>query len=114
MKGTYCFNMNEKPNLPDLIFLAACFDYAQNIQPHLRTLSLNRIAYEFNSPGSVFKLSETDVGHRLERASQSMEGVSFTESHGTRQLQFESEPETLFWQTLSKYFKASSPLGFVQ
>jgi hypothetical protein len=111
---TYRFNINEKLDLPDLIFLAACLDYAQNTQPHIRTLSLNRIAYDFNSPGSVFKLSETDIGHRLERVSHGMDGVSFTESHGTRQLQFEIEPGTLSWQALAKYFETSVPLKVVR
>lgn len=103
-RNTYQFRMDEKPTLPDMIFLAACFDYAFHTQPNLRSISLNKLTYEFNCPGSVFKLSETDIGHRLEKASRAMDGVSFTESHGTRQLQFENEPESLFWQALSKYY----------
>lgn len=103
-RSTYFFRMDEKLSLPDLIFLAACFDYAFHTQPSLRSISLNKLTYEFNSPGSAFKLSETEVGHRLEKTSPFLEGVSFTESHGTRQLQFEREPDSLFWQALSKYY----------
>jgi len=102
------FNMADKSMLPPEILLAACFDYAHKTQPGLKSLSLNRIAYHFNAPGVVFKLSETDVGYRLERATQrSLRGVHFVEQFGNRQLLFEQEADVLFWQLLTQYYNSS-------
>jgi len=102
---TFRFNTDAKPSLPDMIFLTACFDYARHSQPDMRTLGLNKIVYHANSPGTVFRLSETDAGNRLERVAENLDSVLFTESYGNRQLQFDREPETLYWEALDHYFK---------
>jgi hypothetical protein len=104
-KQTFRFNMSDKSTIPEEIFLAACFDYAHRTQEASRSLSLNKAAYEFNAPGVVFKLSESDVGYRLERASQRFgEDVRFVELYGNRQLQFEKNPEVLYWEALHQYY----------
>lgn len=103
-KQIYRFNLDDKSNLSDSIFLSACFEYAHIIQPGLNTLSLNRLAYGFNSPGIVFKLSESDIGNRLEQSVSNIEGVVFTESYGNRQLQFEKEPNALRGDILKHYY----------
>lgn len=102
---TYCFNLDDKTSLADSIFLSACCEYAHTIQPELKTLSLNRLAYGFNSPGMVFKLSESDIGNRLEHSVSEIEGIDFTESYGNRHLHFEKEPNVLAWDILRKYYK---------
>jgi hypothetical protein len=101
----YCFNPEDKAGLPDDIFLSACFEYAHIIQPDLKTLSLHRLAYGFNSPGMVFRLSESDMGNRLEQGVSETEGVVFTESYGNRQLQFEEKPDVLARNMLRKYYE---------
>ncbi len=106
------FDTDIKPSLPNMIFLTACLDYARHSQSDLKTLGLNKIVYHMNSPGAVFKLSETDVGHRLEHAAENLDGVLFTESYGNRQLQFEQEPENLYWEVLTHYFKDGGHIGF--
>jgi hypothetical protein len=69
-------------------------------------LSLNRASYEFNSPGVVFKLSETDVGYRLEEVSHRFsENVRFVELYGSRQLQFERDPAEIYWDVLQHYYR---------
>jgi len=104
---TYRFNTDEKADLPDSIFLAACFEYAAVTQPGLKSISLSRLTYGFNSPGAVFKLSESHIGNRLEQSLSEMQGVLFTESYGNRQLQFETAPEKLHWDLLRQYYKRS-------
>lgn len=104
-KGRFAFNFEEKPRLPDLIFLAACFDFAENYHKGQRTLSLNKLAYDFNGPGVVFKLSESDIGHRLERGTAALEGVGFTESYGNRQLQMDAPPILLWKHALEAYYQ---------
>ena len=103
-KGHYRFQMGEKPDLPDAVFLSACFDFARHHGSGTKTLSLGSIAYEWNSPGRVFQLSETDIGNRLERAAAHVDGVVFTESYGNRQLQFETDPGLLSETALSGYY----------
>ncbi len=105
-KGHFRFNMGEKPDLPDAVFLAACFDFAHHHGAGAKTLSLGAIAYEWNSPGRVFQLSETDIGNRLERGTAGIDGVIFTESYGNRQLQFETAPLELRERVLSSYYAA--------
>ncbi|GKT09162.1 hypothetical protein DSTSK_24670 [Desulforhabdus sp. TSK] len=125
-RQTYRFNLSPKSSLPDEIFLAACCNYARNVvrgemplslnaeedSPSRKmSLSLNRISYDFNAPGVVFRLSETEIGDRLERIAHSSKGrVHFVEGYGSRQLQFEESPEKLYWQALERYYtgKASA------
>lgn len=103
-KQAFRFNMSDKSTLPEEIFLAACCDYASKTQSS-RSLSLNKVSYEFNAPGVVFKLSETDVGYRLEQVSQKFgDDVHFVELYGSRQLQFERDPQEVYWRVLDRYY----------
>jgi hypothetical protein len=108
-KGCYRFHPGEKPDLPDAVFLAACFEFAHHYGAGAKSLALNAIAYEWNSPGRVFQLSETDIGNRLERAASGMDGVVFIESYGNRQLQFEDDPLDLRDAALAAYYGRGWP-----
>jgi hypothetical protein len=109
------FNMADKSTIPEEIFLAACFDYAYQTNPGSKALLLSKAAYEFNAPGVVFKLSESDVGYRLERASQKFgEDVRFVELYGNRQLQFERNPEGLYWEALDQYYGEKTRARHIQ
>jgi hypothetical protein len=103
-RGYYRFHLAEKPDLPDEVFLAACFEFAHHYGVGSKSLALNTIAYEWNSPGRVFQLSETDIGNRLEHAASRMDDVVFTESYGNRQLQFEADPIKLRNAVLERYY----------
>jgi len=102
-KGHFRFHAGEKPDLPDLVFLAACLDFA-GCRGGSKTLSLGAIAYEWNGPGRVFQLSETDIGHRLERVAAGRDDLIFTESYGHRQLQFFEDPAELRDRLLAEYY----------
>lgn len=103
-RQTYRFREGDKSNLPDLVFLAACFDYARVVQPHLRNLPLSRITFDYNSPGIVFRLSETNIGHRLAHAAEELGVVELVESYGHRLLYFTKPPEELYWECLERYY----------
>ncbi|MFP4585095.1 MAG: DUF4007 family protein [Desulfococcaceae bacterium] len=145
-KGHFRFHVGEKPNLPDLVFLAACLDFAGRRggvngaetsgrskgsaesasadrsgadggmngggdggpRGGSKTLSLGAIAYEWNGPGRVFQLSETDIGHRLERAAAGRADLIFTESYGHRQLQFFEDPADIRDRLLAEYYDRSA------
>lgn len=104
-QSTFRFVIGEKYTLPSLIFAASCFSYAKCTQPNQRTLSFHKILYEFNSPGITFKVTETEAGRMLDDAAKKIEGVEFVESMGNRQLQFDKNPEELFWQILLQYYE---------
>jgi hypothetical protein len=101
---TWRFNLDNKTTLPDSIFLAACFEYAQMTQQS-QAISLNKLTYGFNSPGVVFKLSESTIGNRLHQSIAQIDSVDFTESYGNRQLQFHESPELLYWKVLQHYYE---------
>jgi len=104
-KNSVCFDTTEKRNLPDLILIAACFSYLTAYVPKSqRTISLSRLTYDFNSPGVVFKLSESVVGSYLDKASKKIKGVSLLDNGGNIQLYFEEDPQDLYWNALEKYY----------
>ena len=109
--NSFRFNVNEKQTLPPLIFAAACFSFAHHNQPDLRSLSLHKIVYDFNSPGVAFKVSETEAGQLINEVTPIIDGVEFLESMGSQQLQFEKEPNALFWQVLDRYFKSTKKVS---
>jgi hypothetical protein len=111
---TMYFNLEDKPTLPDLMILAACLDYVLNINPELRTISLHKITYGYNSPGIIFKLSETDMGYSLERATSIVDRVTFSDSVGIRSLMFDDHPRRLFLEICNLYFRNGELIGDIQ
>lgn len=106
-RQTFCFNTGEKLTLPELIYLASCFDFAAQTQPALKTLSLHKLVYGFNSPGVLFRISESESGRRLEEGLKNISGIDFVESFGNRQLQFEDDPALLANNLLQRYYAAN-------
>ena len=101
----FCFDVGKKNTLPPLIFLAACFSYAESLESSTQTLSLNQIVYGADSPGIAFKMTETECGRLLEQAVNAFGDVRFIEFAGTRQLHFDGEPSALYWACLEQYYK---------
>ena len=67
--GHFRFAVGKQNTLPSLIFLAACFSYAESLKSSTRTLSLNQIVYGADSPCIAFKITETECGRLLEQRS---------------------------------------------
>ncbi len=108
INGHFRFAIGRRTTLPPLIFLAACFSYADSLGSTAQTISLNDLAYGWDSPGVVFKIPETECGRLLERAIKNFQGVSFIESAGRRQLHFKDKPLELYWACLKKYYKENA------
>jgi len=104
-KNSFRFNLGNKPSLPNEILMAACFSYTNFFHSYSNSISLNKLTYGQNSPGVVFKLSESEIGNRIEKAIGKIDGVDFIESYGSRQLSFDTSPNELFWSTLNRYYK---------
>ena len=107
--GEVSFNTNFKQNLPPLIFAAACFDYLDNYSSgQQRTISLQRLTYDFNSPGIAFKVPETVAGFYLANASKKLAGFTLRDDISGYQLYCEEKPKTMFWEALETYYKESN------
>jgi hypothetical protein len=104
-KGQFRFALRERANLPALIFLSVCFSFVELSNISGKTINLNMIAYENDSPGVAFKLSETECGRLLAEAVKNFDSLSFTESAGTWQLHFTGEPGDWYWKCLESYYK---------
>ncbi len=99
------FSNTEKTTLPPLIFAAASFSYMHSYVPSKqRTISLQRLAYDFNSPGVAFKVPESAVGSYLHSALRSLDSASLQDNIGAFQLHLENDPKELYWQALGKYY----------
>jgi hypothetical protein len=104
-KNHFCFDNRDKPSLPPLIYAAACFSYMHHYASSTqKAISLNRLTFDFNSPGVVFKLSETASGENLRLASLKMSGFSIVEQTGGTQIHLKSNPDDLFWKALETYY----------
>lgn len=104
-KERYCFSVDAKKALPDLIFMSAVFDFAAQWFPEQRSLPLQDITFAPNSPGISFRLSESECGQRLDRICRALDNTSFTYVNGIRQVQFSSSPKELAHLCLSEYYE---------
>ncbi len=115
-RDTYYFNMGSKATLPDEIVLATCFDYMDRFKYKQNTISLNRLVYGPDAPGKAFKLTETDMGNRLENVTSRLNEIRLVEEYGNLQLQVEEkvDPKTLYWHFLETYYSGSTPRPLLQ
>lgn len=109
-KNTVSFDTSDKQNLPALIFASACFSYMSSYVPSSqKTISLYRLTYDFNSPGVVFKVTETSAGNYLNDAVKILgKGFFLDDSTGSMQLHFDEEPGALYWYALEKYYNGDN------
>src|SRR5690554_2425336 len=102
------FDNSEKRNLPSLIFAAACFSYIDKFIPSgQKTVNIQRLSYDFNSPGVVFKVPESSVGSYLAQTAKRLKGFSLINVMGNTQLSFEEEPKDLYKKALELYYEGA-------
>ena len=98
------FNSTPKKSLPSLIFAAACFSYMDHYAKNQNTISLQKLAFDFNSPGVAFKLPESAVGDYLKEASDMINTISIEDYVGNLQLHVNEDPKKLYWEALNIYY----------
>lgn len=77
----------EQPSLPNEIFLYGLVEYWDKHWSSLNSLSLEKIAYEPESPGKVFKLDGESIAVRLEQiANIGTVPFTFEEKNGLKQV----------------------------
>lgn len=86
---TYEFRRGRKPSLPDGVFGYALLDYWSRLSESAMTLSFDRIAHDYGSPGRVFKLDENAVADRLVNLPKlTRNRLLWTETAGMRQIAY--------------------------
>jgi len=86
-KGTFEFRRGAKRSLPDGVFAFALLDYWERMPHAGSVMAFDRVAYDYGSPGRVFKLDENAVADRLMALEQLTRGqIQWTEQAGIRQV----------------------------
>lgn len=87
-RGVYEFNRGPKENLSDEIFTYALVEYWEKQDSTAVTMTLERLAYDPESPGRVFKLDENSVADRLSKIEEITHGAFvWADTAGIRQVQ---------------------------
>lgn len=86
-KGTFEFRRGSKRSLPDGVFAYALLEYWERLEHAGSVMAFDRVAYDYGSPGRVFKLDENAVADRLMALEQLTRGaIQWTEQSGIRQV----------------------------
>lgn len=104
-KDQHQFAIGQKPNLPDLIIVGCCLEFAALKSAEGRTISLNSLTYSPGSPGQAFKLDEHTLYTAMEKAAAKTELVSLTETAGLIQMSFQDNPTVLAREIISQYYR---------
>ncbi len=81
------FHRSSHPTLPDAFFAFCLMEYWDRLPNVTSTLDFNRIAYDFGSPGRVFKLDAKSIDKRLNQLEAiTDEALVWTEQAGLRQV----------------------------
>lgn len=100
----YRFNIGSKPNLPAEIIIAACLEFIGLKDSNQRTSSISNLLYEPNSPGMIFKLTESTICNAIEQVGQSFSTITLSDTAGIIQLSFKEDPNVLSKQILDLYY----------
>jgi hypothetical protein len=68
------------------------------------SISFKELSSGFSSPGAVFALNEDGLFNKIEQIQTKIPEITFTESAGIRELQFQSKPNK--WKVLNDYYRA--------
>jgi len=101
----FIFNTGSKRNLPSSIIVAACLDYVDSIQESAKTIALSRLAYDGGSPGLCFRLSESALADAIESVAMQSDVISISDTAGSIQMSFESEPKVISEKLLEDYYR---------
>lgn len=86
-KGAFEFRRGAKRSLPDGVFAFALLDYWERMSHAGAVMAFDRVAYDYGSPGRVFKLDENAVADRLMALEDLTRGqIQWTEQAGIRQV----------------------------
>ncbi len=100
----YAFQVGFKQNLPAEIVVAACLEFAGWVGREQRTIALSRLTFDCDSPGLVFKLSESAISGAIAQVAQAWDVIELRDTAGLIQLSFTQDPHILAGQILDRYY----------
>lgn len=108
-RDVFSFRRTPHSSLPNALFAYALLDYWDRLPYRTSSLDFSRIAYDFGSPGKVFKLDVDSINTRLSRLSElTDESLVWTEQAGLRQVvrlkDATSNPEAFKLELLKKAY----------
>ena len=86
----------------DLPFQVVLFAILDN-DSYGNSISFKELLSSFNSPGSIFALSDEGLFTKIEQIQSKYPGIIYTESAGIRELQFRPKPAK--WTILNDYYR---------
>lgn len=101
----YEFQIGSKDSLPAEIIVYACLDFAGRVSKNQRTIALSRLAFDPNSPGLVFKLSESAIAEAIERVVRRSNSLFLSDTAGLIQLSYTEDPAALAFEVLGDYYQ---------
>lgn len=100
----FYFNLGEKPGLAPEIIIACCLEFTALYDKNAKTISLARLLYEKNSPGLVFKLSESLLYSSIEKIAEIFNEISLSDTAGLVQFSFKGDPLGLSNKIIDYYY----------
>jgi hypothetical protein len=89
---------NERDSLSDAILLFAILDNSS----YGKSISLNSLEFDYNSPGSIFALNRTGLTNKISEIVSKNKDIVFTDHAGIKELQFKTKPNA--YSILDSYY----------
>lgn len=80
---------SERDNLPEAIVLYAILDNPN----YGKSISLNSLEFDINSPGSIFALNRTGLMNKISDMVDGFKDITFTDQAGIKELQFKNKAD---------------------
>lgn len=100
----YAFRMGYKPTLPAAIVIYACLQYTNRVMPGQQRVPLGKLLYDADSPGLVFRLTESALDAAIEAYADGT-SLGISDAAGKREFFFRREPESLANDILNEYYQ---------
>jgi len=101
----YLFQVGSKGNLPDEMIVAAALEFSSRVGQKQRTIALSRLAFDADSPGLVFKLSESAISEAIEKVACKSDSIRLEDTAGLIQLSYTQDPAKLAEDILDEYYR---------
>jgi hypothetical protein len=85
----YFIENSERDNLPEAIVLYAILDNPN----YGKSISLNSLEFDNNSPGSIFALNRTGLMNKISDIVDGFKEITFTDQAGIKELQFKNKAD---------------------
>lgn len=89
---------SERDNLPEAIVLYAILDNPK----YGKSISLNSLEFDNNSPGSIFALNRTGLMNKISDMVDGFKDITFTDQAGIKELQFKNKADA--YSILDTYY----------